>query len=515
MLKKIYYFIFAIALLFVGSAQAADMFAIPEVNGPLPVTEESHPFNGAAWQVKPIHLGYYGYEEKEYLIRGAANVYGWEPNGNYIPTVVGEGDYVTRILVRKPADMSHFSGVVVVGAINPSALYDWTAIWAALWERIVANGDIYIGITSKPAVFPGLKRFDKERYGELKFENPVPIEKQACGHLPGEEGYSPNLSKLHENGLIWDIFTQVGTMLRTKDNPLGFTADTVILAGESQTANYTITYYKYFTPRATIERNGKTIPVFNGYLLEAPTTPEGVPINQCAEPLPAGDPQHKIPGRSVPIMMINSQWDFFPAREHESKPDSWTPKNRSRTWELAGANHGWRWQYLYGDAQHKDLAKAGLLGDGEWSAWKCLPNRLEVPLYMAEKAMYEHLLAWIRYGVVPPRAEPIALKSGTFEIVQNENGIAKGGLRFPMVQVPINTYGGYSVLSPGCPELEPFSTEKIQSLYPTKRYYVKQFSTATWELVQQGYILPVDARKLIESAKEVPRSLWTTTNHEQ
>jgi len=40
----------------------------------LPVTKESHPFNGAAWQNKPINLARYGYVEQEYLLSGESNV---------------------------------------------------------------------------------------------------------------------------------------------------------------------------------------------------------------------------------------------------------------------------------------------------------------------------------------------------------------------------------------------------------------------------------------------------------
>ncbi len=495
--------VFSSAAVFAGAVHAADAFAPPTVEGPLAVTQTSHPFNGAAWQVEPIDLSAYGYEEQEYRISGKANVYDWKPNGNYEATVTGEGDYITRVMVRKPADMSNFSGRVVVELINPTALYDWTAMWAALWERVVANGDVYVGITAKPAVFPGMIKFDAARYGTLKFENPVAADQQTCGHLPGETDYSPNLSKLEENGLAWDMFTQVGTMLRATDNPFGVTADSVYMTGESQTGNYVITYYKYFHPKAELEVNGTPRPVFDGYLAEAATTPEGAPINQCAT-LPEGDPQHEIPGRAAPLMMINSQWDFFPYRKHHPKPDGDSATDRSRTWELAGSNHGWRWQYLYGDADHGDLGKAGLLDGGEWNAWACPANLPEVPLYMAEKAMYEHMIRWAEDGVAPPKAESIVLKPGTFDIDYDENGTAKGGLRLPMVAVPINGYGeGRATLSDDCSELTPFDAAKLKALYPTPEAYVTQFSAATWSLVQKGYLLSGDAKPLIDAAKLV------------
>jgi len=486
------------------SAQAADMFVAPKVEGPIAVTETSHIFNGAAWQVEPIDLAAYGFQEDEYLISGKANVYDWKPNGNYETSVTGEGDYTTRMTIRRPSDMSKFSGRVVVEIINPTALYDWTAMWAALWERVVANGDIYVGVTSKPAVFPGMIKFDPERYGRLKFHNPVPVDQQTCGHLPDEKDYSPNVSRLEENGLVWDVLTQVGTMFKSEDNPTGVAAKTVFLTGESQSGNYIVTYYKYFHPKAEIAAGDGKQPVFDGYLLEAATTPEGSPIQQCASPLPADDPQQAIPGRAAPLMLINSQWDFFPYRKHHAKPDGDSDTDRSRTWELAGSNHGWRWQYLYGDADHKDLAKGDLLGGSEWVAWSCPADRPEVPLYMAEKAMYEHLIDWVEHGTTPPKAEPIALKSGTFDVDYDADGTAKGGLRLPMVAVPINSYGeGRPTLSDGCTELAPFAPEKLKTLYGTPDAYLKQYSIATWDLVQRGFLLPEDATRLVEDAKAV------------
>jgi len=347
-------------------------------------------------------------------------------------------------------------------------------------------------------------KFDPERYGRLKFQNPIPVDQQTCGQLPDEKDYSPNISKLEENGLVWDVLTQVGTMFKSKDNPTGVAAKTVFLTGESQSGNYIVTYYKYFHPKAEIAAGEGKQPVFDGYLLEAATTPEGSPIQQCAAPLPADDPQQAIPGRAAPLMLINSQWDFFPYRKQHPKPDADSDTDRSRTWELAGSNHGWRWQYLYGDADHKDLAKGDLLGGSEWVAWSCPADRPEVPLYMAEKAMYEHLIDWVEHGTVPPRAEPITLKSGTFDVDYDADGTARGGLRLPMVAVPINSYGeGRPTLSDGCPELAPFTPEKLKMLYGTPDAYLKQYSIATWDLVQRGFLLPDDAAKLIEGARAV------------
>ena len=66
-----------LASLLVATAAATAATPVPEVEGPLPATETSHPFGGAKWQLRPQDLADHGYVEEEYLISGTANVYEW------------------------------------------------------------------------------------------------------------------------------------------------------------------------------------------------------------------------------------------------------------------------------------------------------------------------------------------------------------------------------------------------------------------------------------------------------
>ena len=162
------------------TATAADV-PLATFSAPIPVTADSHPFNGAAWQHKPIMLNKYGYVEFEYFASGTANVYNNAPNAGFKLTTTASGPYNTRVIIRRPKDMKKFSGRVVVEIINMTAGYDWTAMWAALWERVVDNGDVYVGITSKPNVFDSMKTFDSTRYASLSMANPIAANEQVCG----------------------------------------------------------------------------------------------------------------------------------------------------------------------------------------------------------------------------------------------------------------------------------------------------------------------------------------------
>ena len=492
----------------------------------LRVTADSHPFNGAAWQNKPIDLSTYGYVEREYLMSGQANVYGWVAGSDYSTRILRDGSYATRILVRRPANLHKWSGRVVVEMMNTSAGYDWTAVWSALWQSILARHDVYVGITSKAAVFPGMQVFDAERYAGLAMPNPLPPEEQAGGTMPGDADYDPNYSKLYENGLIWDIATQTGRLLKSRDreNPLRRPAKVVVLSGESQQGNALVSYYKWFTPAAYLRRGR---PVFDGYLAECfvnanPQDPfpffTQAPINQTeplTNPLPADDPQLGwVPARVVPFAAVNSQWDYSAARGFESPKSYNTRKHKAVFWELAGSNHGWAWQYLYGDACAADLLKAGFWDPATYN-WSTTPNNPEVPLFMAEKALYRDLLKWIK---APRKAPPVprtiesvpndpSIGYGEYRdaAVYDEYGNAKGGLRFPMIKVPVASYGeGRYILTPpdGSAEIVPFSDDVLKKLYRNRIAYVNKYRRAAMRLVQQRYLLPSDAHKLVRQAKK-------------
>jgi hypothetical protein len=474
----------------------------------LPVTADSHPFNGAMWQNKPIRLEKHGYVEKEYLLSGKSNVYDWTPAGDFDTTVLTSGDYTTRMLVRRPKQMKNWSGKVNVEIINMSAGYDWTAVWSALWERTLADHDVYVGLTSKPNVLPGMQQFDAERYAGLSWANPLPPDEQNCGKLPDEDGYNPNQSKLYENGLVWDMLTQTGRLLRSnsESNPLRAPAKQVILTGESQSSNYLLTYYRFFAP-AALRSNGA--PIFDGYFAETQVGLAGAPINQCATPLALDDPQRVFPDRAQPWIGVNSQWDYDGSRRWDAPPDSNSAESKHVFWELAGSNHGWEWQYLYGDANAEDLIAAGFWDPATYD-WSCGPNNPEVPFYMSEKAAFKQLQRWIQTGKAPSSAPrilhgPITPGDGFDDkTIYDALGNAMGGIRYPMVEVPVASFGvGQYTLSGTCPEIVPFDEQTLDALYPNRSNYLRQYDTATDSLLDQGFILKDDVAKLKASARKV------------
>ena len=135
---------------------------VPTVVGPLPVSVDSYAFGAADHELIPEDLSKVGYLEEEYLVNGTANVYSWPAPG---PAVVRtpNASYTTRMLVRRPANSAQFSGNVIVEILNPSNSFDLNIGWAMMNRQIVANGDVWVGVTGKPISIDALKNFDPVR----------------------------------------------------------------------------------------------------------------------------------------------------------------------------------------------------------------------------------------------------------------------------------------------------------------------------------------------------------------
>lgn len=498
-----------------GSATAANAAVpLPQVEGPIPVTNTSHPFSGAAWQTTPIDLEEYGYVEEEYYISGNANVYEAIPHSDYETRVLRSGDYTTRILVRRPINMKKaFSGDVAVEIMNMTAQFDVPFDWGAMWEKIVADGDVWVGVTGKPNVIPALQSFDAERYAEMSFDNPLPPEEQTCGTFPGAPSYNPNSSRLYENGLAYDMFSQLGALVRSnsEDNPL-FGAGherhkrekvrNVFLIGESQSAFYLVRYYKWITPRAVLP-SGK--PVFDGYLGQDAINfgrSLGVDLNQCDPNLAADDPQRHMPARRQPFVGESSE-GIYP-RNPEFPTNVNTPNGKRWFWVLTGVSHENQWMFDV-DPRAEDIEAA--VPEFAFPHVDCGPEKPEPGFDMVEPALYEHLKRWAEDGRQAPPAAPDLVVDENGDYVRDADGNVLGGLRLPELQVPAATYIGGFLLSRenNCLDnIIPFSQSRLDELYSSHNDYVRKYRKATNDLVKEGFVLRMTAKEMIERAEGRP-----------
>jgi hypothetical protein len=467
----------------------AGAIPIPKVSGPIPVTADSHPFLAATNDLPLIDLPRSGYVEEEFLIGGTANVYDWAQDGT-LSIRTPDAAYGTRILVRRPANPSRFSGAVVVEPLFPARGWDWSMMWGYSHDYLLEHGDAWVGMTM-PAAVAGLRKFNPTRYASLAFGNPTPG--APCAG-------APNNAADTEDGLRWDMITQVGALLKSDvaGRPLtGFRVEALYLT--SQGGDLT-TYINAIQARATLG-NGR--PVYDGYVAKAPFNLAR--INRCAAAPAQNDPRQVVRNAGVPVIAVAAQGEVlttYPGR----RPDSDEPRDRYRLYEIAGAGHIDRSAYV-GFPSMPDQAGAGnAQGTPAWPfAARCDP---EIPLMdtpimtTAFNTAFARLDEWVRKGVAAPRASRIELKDpGTAQtsIVTDQFGHGVGGFRTPYVEVPV---AAYATNSPGpgtCREMghkTPFDPARLEALYGGHKGYTDKVTDAVDRLVKERWLTSGDARRI-------------------
>ena len=464
---------------------------VPQVSGPIRVTASSHPFGGAAQQLRPENLAAQGFVEEEYFVSGKANVYDWEPAGAVIRTA--DAPYTTRVLVRRPATAARFSGRVIVEMMNPTNILDLNIGWAIHRDEIMRRGDAWVGLTAKPIAVLTLKTFDPARYSALNWSNPrLPTDPLNC---PATGQQTQNT----ENGLVWDMNTQVGAWIRSNgpNNPFTYggritRAKYLYGWGYSQTGGFLYTYVNAIHP-LVVKSDGKSM--FDGYLIATAGGPSA--INQCAPAIAAGDPRRKVRDVGVPVMHVMTQSDyagFAPNRREDGN----TPADRYRDYDLSGAGHATPDELYYGPSP-ADITKGGQTpppvdcNEGPRSRF---PSR--VPFH----AILENLEEWAEHGTTPPPGAVIEMNGTTGALDQYGN--VKGGVRTPYLDVPTSVWAGNSTGPSFCRiagHETPFTPERLKALYPTHDAYVRAVEASVRRLVTQRYVTRADGDAIIAEAR--------------
>jgi len=215
-----------------------------------------------------------------------------------------------------------------------------------------------------------------------------------------------------------------------------------------------------------------------------------------------------VPPIDVVIVTAATQSDLFGATDGDTPAtrafraafDSDVPGARRRRYELPGAFHAPFQPAESGMAiplRGRDSGMfAACMAAQKWPV-DADPNH--VPNRAMLEGCFYHASRWAVDGIVPPRAALIETDSSG-KIVIDENGNAKGGLRFPDIAVPAETFipafrgGSRNCASTGYGL--PFSREKLVTLYGTRERYLSQYDEVADKLVKDGYILPEGAMQL-------------------
>src|SRR4051794_39209491 len=121
----------------------ASLTAVPEVEGPIAETTDSHMWSTMDRARVPFDVADRGYVEEEYFLSGTANVY--DNPGGELQVVTEAVPYVNNILVRRPAKKADSSGVVLVDILNASNGFPGEDHWRRMWDWAMAEGHTVIG----------------------------------------------------------------------------------------------------------------------------------------------------------------------------------------------------------------------------------------------------------------------------------------------------------------------------------------------------------------------------------
>src|SRR5206468_10960877 len=157
----------------------------------------------------------------------------------------------------------------------------------------------------------------------LSFKNPAPA--APCPGAPN------NTAPDSEDGLKWDLISQVGALLKSSNVGRPFAGFNVRALYLTTQGGDLVTYMN-----AVRAKLASGAPVYDGYVLKAPFTASR--INQCSPAPSAADPRQKIERVGVPVIAVAAEGEVL-STYGSRRADSDEPGDRYRLYEVAGAGH--------------------------------------------------------------------------------------------------------------------------------------------------------------------------------
>jgi Alpha/beta hydrolase domain len=422
-------------------------------------------------------VGTLGYRAEEFFVSGTASS---QSTGD-------RADYTTRVVVLTPTDGAAFNGTVIVEWLNVSGGIDAPAVWFMAHREIAREGYAYVAVSVQRVGVEGgaslvgadmsLKAQDPERYSTLNH--------------PGD-------------AFAYDIFSQLGSSVR--NGLLGPLDPKAVLAvGESQSAAYLTTYVNEVDTLAG---------VYDGFLVHSrfgPAAPlDGSSVFDESKP-DAVDAVPFRPDLRVPTMTVITETDLIggwrTGYHAARRPDD----DLFRAWEIPGTAHADNYTIRVGFIDNGSAPRDDILAayapTNELMGTKlsyCI-NFGPQHHYVLQAAIAK-LNTWVRTGEPAPAAPPMALiEADPPRLDLDADGIAKGGVRTPWVDVPIAKTSG---IAPGESPMsflfgsgEMFDAATLRTLYPDgSAAYLERFTDALDRTIDSGFIVAADRSEILELA---------------
>ncbi|OBJ10106.1 alpha/beta hydrolase domain-containing protein [Mycobacterium sp. 1465703.0] len=460
--------------------------------------------NSAVAQVTPVpgkpvlllsafDLADLGYAVEEFFVSATASSYTAStelgPDGRWDVTPSGSAEYTTRIVVLTPSDPARFNGTVLVEWLNVSGGIDAPAVWMMAHREIVRSGYAYVAVSAQRV---GVEGGESMLAHDMSLKSQAP-QRYASLHHPGD-------------AYCYDIFSQIGELLKSdgrgailRDLP----AQRVIALGESQSAMFLTTYINAVDPLARS---------YDGFLVHS-RFGQAASLNGTSifAESAASQPVTFRPDLRAPVLTVITETDVFSDLRtgyyFARQPDN----DRLRVWEIAGAAHADNYTiqvaFLDSGSAPLETIVAGYRPTNMLMGQQLTHNINFGPQhhYVVQAALAA-LNTWVGTGEAPPSADPLqARESAGPQPVLDDNGLARGGVRTPWVDVPIAKTSGLggeqNIMSAIFGSGELFDAATIRRLYPGgSTEYLERFTAALDASIGSGFILPADRAEILQLA---------------
>lgn len=407
----------------------------------------------------PYDISEIGYAEEEYFVSGTAKSHTGGP----------DAPYMTRVIVRRPMQATDFNGTVILDWVNVTAQFENAVHTLQVHEFFHREGYAYVHTSVQAAglcCVPGLtpQGWDPQRYAEMSH--------------PGDD-------------YAYDILSQIAAGFKAPgevDPMAGLVVEKVIASGQSQSASRLYGYVNEVQAEAG---------VIDGFLIQA------------------GGGKDYGERAAAPVIHLLG--------DREADPVEPTTYDNYRLWEVAAAPHQDLWvgeHQIFGQSTRITLhqPKQPMSADedlhqitsnyGEQidpASQVCILAGSLFPTRYAVAAAFDHLNRWIRGGTPPPQPPRYEFEpDGSLATDDLDNAL--GGLRYPVVDVPVARYlsaacdlGGITI---------PLTDIELIQRYPTHADYRCQMQAATERSIGEGLLLPGDAAELMQRV-EAAVNRWT------
>jgi uncharacterized protein len=504
-----------------GALEFETATPLPQVAGPVPVTAKSEPYAAADARGAPTaqNLSSLGYVEEEFFVSGHGKRYTYDEEFRR-QLKARDIPYETRVLLRRPADLAKFSGVVHLENAHP--VQGGHSGWSATRAYILRSGDAYVLLSSgEDALTRGGKVApEREALRAQLAGTSRPLGSMAVLRKFDPERYA-RITWPEDDATRWDSIVQSAAWLKStaRSNPLHGRVRRIYAQGWSFTGSLLRTFINEGFHDAARLADGA--PLIDGYLIgiSSSTFVSGVVSLTTGSPtLPLGHAKRVTRAIDVPVIELMTENEAVTNTGPQAAEID-HGFGRHRLYEVPGLTHGdgLTSPDTLPTIAHQ-LASRGLPARDLTDA--CELERSDIPFGHLASAALANLDAWVAHDQAPPRAPRIELNELN-AVVQDGAGNARGGVRTAQIEVPLARYAVPDASSPepcrdrSGPFLkirrQPFDAAQLRQTYGDAQAYLQRFERRVAELVSERWLLPEDAAKEIAAAQQRAQAAWGST----